>query len=152
MTTAAKPHRIKIMKSQIDSDYNIKAGKYWVGDPCYIYPDKQWQELCRNILNEDQIVYEGFFIGSTAYGDGGYPIFCKNVQMGRLGVDAGLLSVIPLSIAQKWPEWKKRKHLGVEITVTADSVIEYSNGNFEFGDFRVITSDDNEVSEDDEDR
>ena len=58
----------------------MPAGKYYVGDLCYVMHD-EWDEVCDLIFNEDSVIdgefnlSDGrrFAIYSTAYGDGTNP-------------------------------------------------------------------------------
>jgi hypothetical protein len=75
----------------------MKGGKYYVGDPCYIF-DEHWVEILdqTNFLEDGHhtIFGERIFAGGTAYGDGSY-----SDQYGRhYWVDAGLLAVVPVSL------------------------------------------------------
>jgi hypothetical protein len=87
--------------------HEFKAGKYYVGDPCYAIPDEEWGSLLKDtgffgletdntITNWDDGLYEyrGYtcFVDGTAYGDG---VYCG--QNGEeFGVDAGLIGIIPM--------------------------------------------------------
>lgn len=57
----------------------MKAGKYWVGDLCYVLADK-WNEVCDLTIKNNECLYgvftlkDGteFAIHGTAWGDGEY--------------------------------------------------------------------------------
>lgn len=75
----------------------MPAGKYYVGDLCYVMHDV-WNEFCEITINDHQCL-DGVFALSdgrlfatfgTMYGDG-----CYQVQIGReYSVDAGLIGCI----------------------------------------------------------
>lgn len=77
----------------------MPAGKYWVGDLCYVMHD-EWDEFCdvtidgNRCLNGVFTLKDGrkFASFGTAYGDGYYK---DNVGRGY-GVDAGLIGCILL--------------------------------------------------------
>jgi hypothetical protein len=90
------------------------AGEYYIGDPCYIIPDEDWDNLCKNtnywgegdnrfpikdedVVNFDDGLYhwEGrtCFAAFTKYGDGCYGDKKGNVMV---GVDSGLIGIIPI--------------------------------------------------------
>jgi hypothetical protein len=80
----------------------LKAGKYYVGDLCYVLGDKNgydWMEVLEstNYLRskDGMFSYRGvkFFSSSTMYGDGYYP---DNEGRGY-GVDAGLIGCFPIA-------------------------------------------------------
>lgn len=131
----------------------LKKGKYLVVDPCYIYPDDDWSDFgdiyFKTGDGEIETKYGNFFVCGTAYGDGSYQLKRGGAVIGTMGVDAGLLSVIPLEILKKWGCTDSR--LGCLIDVE-DCEISYNGGDFEFGGFSVNTSgsDDLEDSEDED--
>ena len=58
----------------------MKAGKYYVGDLCYVFNDEDWQAVCKVIIDGHSCL-EGefnlpdgrrFAVFSTAWGDGEY--------------------------------------------------------------------------------
>lgn len=86
----------EIMKS-----VTIKAGKYYLGDPCYSL-DQTWNDVLKQTgcfrklpvaeINGHQIL--GF---KTAYGDGEY-----RSNTGRtFCVDAGMIGLVPVELAEK---------------------------------------------------
>lgn len=145
-------HRIN-QKQQRNKYMELKKGKYWVGDPCYKYPSQKWSEFCDVYFKtgdgEIQTEYGNFFVCSTAYGDGYYSLKKNGVSVGGMGVDAGLLSVIPAHIIAKM-ENNTNMELGCFIDLTEDCEISHSGGDFEFGGFSVNTSGNGEEDEEDE--
>jgi len=79
----------------------MPAGKYYIGDLCYVMADEEWREICNIIIREPHIL-DGefelpdgrrFAIYSTAYGDGTY-----HDQHGHAySVDAGSIGCILMS-------------------------------------------------------
>ena len=73
----------------------MKAGKYYIGDLCYLLTDEYYDEIVCSFAHEDQEkVVKGveFWWHSTAYGDGGY-----EDQNGSIySVDAGLIGCVNL--------------------------------------------------------
>lgn len=88
----------------------------WFGDPCYVVPDTLWDRWCelsssydkqnpdlpRCYVAECRSERDTFYTWSTAYGDGCYGLFVNNEQVAKLGVDAGTLSAIPMSLIRRW--------------------------------------------------
>lgn len=79
----------------------MKAGKYWVGDLCYVMHER-WDEFCRNLeypgemtIGETEIAFY-----YTAYGDGCYFDQFNN----EYGVDAGLIGCIRVEDIASDPE------------------------------------------------
>ena len=106
-----------------------KEEEYYIGDPCYVVCDDLWDEFC-DILHGDK-TKEGYtayhdylymsvqgvtiFVCGTAYGDGVYPCEVDYNHVGRCGVDAGLLSIIPMSAVKVWGKCDDVERLGVVI-------------------------------------
>ena len=76
----------------------LKKGKYYVGDPCYIF-GKSWDKVLNDTDYFDngeivKVFSKDCIVGGTAYGDG---IYTDN--FGReYNVDAGLIGVLPVSL------------------------------------------------------
>jgi hypothetical protein len=134
------------------------AGKYWIGDPCYLFRDDLWSELCNIFYPPDYIEngsvdsavfeYDGnyFWYGSTAFGDGSYPVRKNHAFIKNVGVDAGCLSIIPLNMAEKLKDNFSDNcfDAGAIVDVGLNFNVYYNGGNFEFADFSVKTNFDDE--------
>ena len=79
----------------------LRAGKYYVGDLCYVLGDKNGFDWGDILLETDYLrsqtgmfEYKGikFFSSGTAYGDGCYP----DNEGREYGVDAGLIGCFPI--------------------------------------------------------
>jgi hypothetical protein len=76
----------------------MPAGKYYIGDLCYVMSDDEWEEFCsitidgHNVIDGEFQLQDGrcFATYGTAYGDGVY-----HDQYGHsYSVDAGLIGCI----------------------------------------------------------
>ena len=76
----------------------MQAGKYYVGDLCYVMDDDEWDQVCECIIQGKKVV-DGefelddgrkFAIYSTAWGDGVYNDYYGN----SYSVDAGSIGCI----------------------------------------------------------
>ena len=56
----------------------------------------------RNDIRVVEIDNEKFYMWSTAYGDGCYPLTLNHTVVSRLGVDAGCLSIVPMKLLNLW--------------------------------------------------
>ena len=72
-------------------------------------PDKLWGPFCdlwTNGKHQVKVNYKNLpcdsFVWSTAYGDGSYDLTMNNKVIASLGVDAGMLSMIPMRLINKW--------------------------------------------------
>ena len=126
----------------------FEAGKYWIGDPCYAVKDENWEPLLKksNFFAGDGIGYwhgeyngQIMFAAGTAYGDGSY----QDNEGKEYGVDAGLLSIIPLEACDG------DSMDGGHVVEFKDRVcVEVDEGVFSFGHIKIDTT---EGAEDEDD-
>lgn len=155
MTTTFKP---------LTENVTFKAGKYLIADPCYVTPDESWSDFCDILFAAEDSEYGGhlfesegikYWVGGTAYGDGLYAIRKNGAEVGTIGVDAGLLSIIPVKLLKKWNALKEAEEMVTRglvtfVEVDKDFTIHYSGGDFKFADFEVWTSENDPDLEDEE--
>ena len=133
-------------------EVSMPAGKYYLGDPCYLIPDNDWMAwleaadytkqltLVATVPNTD-FVAMGF---STAYGDGTYPLTTPNGdEDGFIPVDAGLIGLVPFDSVDK-PSYYDGSYRVVEFD--SDIVCTVDQGILDFGGYVVDT--DPEASDD----
>lgn len=135
----------------------VPPGEYLVGDPCYIWGREGeglglYDKLLaikseRNNWNETLLLDVGgkfALVFNTAYGDGSYPLTSRFVTQptddGELGVDSGQLAIIDKSLIDS------RKNLDLMAVVKFDEQQEISlmGGNLDGNDLSIITANDNE--------
>lgn len=127
----------------------MPAGKYWIGDPCYVFPNKgpmenKWDEILAEV-NFFEVSYGELDDGkikvwaaSTAYGDGRY--------IGSNGkafpVDAGLIGIVPKETVDYLGRTDNDlDYLGLFIEFTEPFVVRSNNGLFHFGHIEIDTGD-----------
>lgn len=144
---------IKNVEPLNKADFSHK-GKVWIGDPCYVIDNDSWADLCEYDQiscrdSRDGVVVTTdkgkFFMCSTAYGDGAYPVTQGGKHIGNVGVDSGTLSIIPIEML----EYTSPHGMIVEASGPAEA----DGGDFECGDIEVATggdSDDDDELDDDE--
>lgn len=132
------------------------AGKYWIGDPCYVFPhegpmETKWYELLDEANFFKEVSYAELDDGkikvwtaSTAYGDGQYTGSNGSV----FPVDAGLLGIVP----QETVDYLNRAdndsdYLGLFIEFNESFIVESNNGLFHFGHIEIDTGDDSRFDE-----
>lgn len=128
----------------------LPAGRYWVGDLCYILHD-EWSEVCDHLNFESRAgmhqLADGrkFGVGFTAYGDGTYS---SNVGF-TFGVDAGLIGCILVDDIKKTAE--NDLSLGKIVEFTQPFTVSYTEdgGIIHIGHVEVYT--DRWDEDDDED-
>jgi hypothetical protein len=93
------------MKARVNiGSVTMPAGRYWIGDPCYAVPNDRWMEWLKaaDYMEQPRYLIAEFdgrpVLGiSTAYGDGEY---YDRGGLGSFPVDAGLIGVVPVEVAQ----------------------------------------------------
>lgn len=113
----------------------MKAGAYYIGDPCYVVKSNEWGKLLDRTdhFADKSYVYRGHdcFVARTAYGDGRF-----EDALGRLYlVDAGLIGIMPVDALTKNPEGKG----GQIIEFAEDFTAEANDGLFRFGHIEIDT-------------
>ncbi len=118
----------------------LPAGKYFIGDPCYVFNDDTWDTLCEKHLDAmstgEIFEFNGHQVWShsTAYGDGVY----GDQNGAEYGVDAGLLGIVPIALIED----PAGEELGTMIEFQRSVVVSYENGTFYIGHITIKTGND----------
>jgi hypothetical protein len=124
----------------------LPAGKYWIGDPCYVIDGEEWSNFLDPYWNiggfGGVFSFEEYEVCAfqTQWGDGCYPA-SNGVN---LGVDAGIIGAIPIELA-------RCGDLGLGTEVTFDQPFACHrdpDGRMHFGSFSVMTGDENNDEDD----
>lgn len=138
------------------TSFTCKVGTYWIGDPCYVFPnDGDKEHYWMDLLNQAdyfntpcEVTIDGITViaGSTCYGDG---LYMGNDSVGY-AVDAGLLGIIPLeTVIFLEANHQELERLGKFYYYGEDFNVEIEDGQFNF--FQVIIdTDDQYLDEEDE--
>lgn len=108
----------------------LPAGRYYIGDPCYVFAEDAWDRLIENDL-EGAVTFEGHALWAhyTAWGDGEY-----HDQRGHAyGVDSGTLAAVPEALVVRSSEdghWLDAPN-GLRVS--------YDGGTFCFNDVVIHT-------------
>lgn len=117
----------------------LPAGRYYIGDPCYVIDDDKWHEFLFGFQNTDDDGGIFDFEGTAAcafythYGDGCYE--ANNGDM--LGVDSGIIGAVPMELVGD-----DTLPLGTEVEFReAFDCVRDPDGCLHFGTFSVMTGD-----------
>ena len=131
----------------------MEAGKYYVGDLCYVLPER-WDEVC-DLIIKDRVCLEGefelsdgikFAMYSTAYGDGHY----YDQNGGGYSVDSGSIGCVLWDrIDPKYEISAMRLGILVDIDESFDTSAE--DGMIMIGDIVIDTIGENPDEEEDDD-
>lgn len=121
------------------------AGKYYIGDACYVIADEKWMDFLENGFwpadekGESVFEYEGHkcFAHYTAWGDG---VFTDIKTGSRIPVDAGMISAIPIALVTKHA-LEDIKRLGMIVEFEQDVSVSYEDGTFYIGGHIIHTGD-----------
>ena len=125
----------------------------WFGDPCYVVPNELWDSFCGlDSKHQVKVNYKNMpcdsFVWSTAYGDGEYELKKNGDVIASLGVDAGMLSMIPMRLINKWRIESGEKLGDVEpgyfdggyaLQGSFQGELVVKGGNMSFGDITILT-------------
>ena len=126
------------------------AGKYYVGDLCYVIAD--WDEFCDKTISGDSVCNGEFpwkgkklWSHTTAYGDGSY----TGSDGHEYCVDAGLIGILPVELCDKEDYQDDLTSLGNVIEFKSPFDPYYERGQFHIGHLTIDT--DPPFDEDDQD-
>ena len=125
----------------------------WFGDPCYVVPNELWDSFCGfDSKNQVKVNYKNlpcdFFVWSTAYGDGCFDLKKNGDVVAELGVDAGMLSMIPMRLIKQWMKESGEKlgdigpgyfEGGYALQGSFQGQLIVEKGNMSFGDITILT-------------
>lgn len=116
--------------------------EYYMGDPCYVLSDKNYNALITALLagSDTLKIYEHtIYFAYTAHGDGVYPLVDRQGnEVANLGVDAGLLSLIPTALlaspVNNSGDDRGTTNLHLGHVQEIDGIFRAEEGVFSFGD------------------
>ncbi len=119
----------------------IAPGTYVLGDPCYSFSHDTvtWSEFCKENNYKEKInihSYDGkeALWCDTAYGDGTYRAMLNNVAKKssvKLGVDAGVLGLVPINHVEYGSSYSQYNKLGVVIKLEKECFVTNVRGVIE---------------------
>jgi hypothetical protein len=132
------------MKTKIYTEVTIPAGRYYLGDPCYVIRDEDWIPLlenCNYFIDRPVGEVGGYQIlaFSTKHGDGTF----HDQQKNEYDVDAGVIGLVPVAYGGK-------EHDSREVEFKSPTLCWNDDGVLHFGSIIINTDDSGWDSEDDE--
>ena len=118
----------------------VPAGSYFLGDPCYAVPSHLWNELLDSceVFEKPVGTVSGVQVLAfgTRWGDGTF----EDAQGVSYPVDAGLIGLTPISLAQQRPDFDELTNMGriVEFTQTTRCERD-AKGRLSFGPYCINT-------------
>lgn len=129
----------------------MPAGRYYIGDLCYVMTDTEWEEFCSLTIKENMCLDGEFTFKDgrrfatygTAWGDGVY-----YDQYGReYSVDAGLIGCIKVDdiVAEKYDNIEELGNItdcGVDFSTAGGRGVHGWDGVIRFGSLQIKTDGD----------
>lgn len=123
----------------------LPKGKYYVGDPCYIFGES-WSDVLAetDFFDAETLRGKPVCAGGTAYGDGLYEDNCGR----EYWVDSGMIGILPVSLLRidkkkTLKEIKASEGMHI-IEFTEETEVACDNGVFRFGNIVIDTRDDDD--------
>lgn len=120
----------------------MPAGRYYIGDLCYVMEDSEWDEFCA-ITIDDQKCHDGEFVFTdgrrfasygTAWGDG---VYKSNIDTDHC-VDAGLIGCIRIQDIQA-SKYEDLERLGAIVDFDQEFKTSTADGCLQFGHVIIDT-------------
>lgn len=126
--------------------FTLPAGTYYIGDPCYVFPNKgpdseKWDELleqCDYFTNTcyGEIPNIKVWTKHTPFGDGSYG---SNYENKQFFVDSGLIGIVPIETVNYLEVDTDLEVGGLFHTFEEQFVVDFSNPEvFQFGDILIF--------------
>ncbi len=119
----------------------MKAGKYYIGDPCYVIDDN-WEGFldvgqARKSEENETFIFGGYecFFASTSDGDGTF----KDNLGNEYDVDSGTIGIIPIELLQMTEEYIKENKCGNVVEFDEEFNVKSISGIFTFGHIVINT-------------
>ena len=126
----------------------MQAGKYYVGDLCYVMDDDEWEQVCARTIQGSKFadgefeLNDGrkFAIYGTSWGDGGYHDYYGN----EYSVDSGSIGCIKVEDI-KVEKYDDIERLGAIVEFETDFVTDGGrgtkgwNGIIQFGRIAILS-------------
>jgi hypothetical protein len=125
----------------------VPAGKYWLGDPCYVIESDDWSKVCEAFFADEN---QGKSVVQVDLGNGNLVVLCNTAwgdgefrsSKGHiLPVDSGTIGLVSLAYD---PEFKSNFDLCSEVEFSVDTTVDNFGGIMYFGTIRVDTKGEDE--------
>lgn len=130
------------MSTLTSTKIEIPAGKYWLGDPCYVIESDDWSKVCEAFFADEN---QGKSVVQVDLGNGNLVVLCNTAwgdgefrsSKGHiLPVDSGTIGLVSQAYD---PEFKSNFDLMSLVEFPVDTTVDNFGGIMYFGTIRVDT-------------
>ena len=116
----------------------LPKGKYYIGDPCYIF-DESWSSILEqtDFFRNDNPIFgiSNFFVHSTYWGDGTF----NDTKGNNFAVDSGLIGILPYELLSIDKVLDEKDTYFLIKEFDSSFAVSYDEGVFIFGDIYIDT-------------
>ena len=142
------------------------SGRIWIGDPCYVMKDREWDRMNQLMFESDgsgsNQMYEIEFADGKRYqffvwhvgDDGEYSVMIQGAKLGSVGVDSCCLAFMPTELVDRLMEIYPDNQgiAGCVVTVPVPEIPESVSRGGVIGSVTVPHEEPEEPEESEEDR
>lgn len=140
---------IKRKNNEIATKFKFPAGKYYIGDPCYVLEESIYDKLIENFDFDKSYTIEinghTMFMHCTSYGDGTY----NDGTARSYSVDSGLISIMPVKFISM-EKFNETDNVHI-VEFEKEFYVSFDDGTFKFGHVEIPTGGDDSQDDEDED-
>lgn len=127
--------------------FTMPAGKYYIGDLCYVLRNERWAEFCELTIKDGECLHGDFFLkdGSkfcffnTWYGDGTYTLrYNRSVSVAEIDVDSGTIGCI---LVDDLLDFNEENCPGAVVEFMHEFQVSEEEGVIRFGAYSIDTAD-----------
>ena len=129
--------------------YSLQPGYYWIGDPCYILSEENYDELLKSVKDDGIVLQKGEHTSIALYtdhGDGEYDVLSSLYnnrvtflsEHVKLAVDSGLIAITSIELVEDISDYDEP--VGIKVEVLEPISIYNLDGVLRFGSVIIDTN------------
>lgn len=129
--------------------YSLQPGYYWIGDPCYVLSEENYDELLKSVKDDGLTLKKGEHTSIALYtdhGDGEYDVLSSLYnnrvtflsERVKLAVDSGLIAITSIELVEDISDYDEP--VGIKVEVLEPIGIYNLDGVLRFGSVIIDTN------------
>ena len=129
--------------------YSLQPGYYWIGDPCYVLSEENYDELLKSVKDDGLVLQKGENTSIALYtdhGDGEYDVLSSLYnnrvtflsERVKLAVDSGLIAITSIELVEDISDYDEP--VGIKVEVLEPISIYNLDGVLRFGSVIIDTN------------